>query len=466
MSAASAAILSALFLTAPPSPEDSWRTVELLRDGDFAARLKVKRQATLADTEWLVIEFDNAGSRSLTVSSFFYAIKGEQDDRRTGRHVDSGALASSMQYEPYPETTKHTPLGPVIVKAGKGIRFSERPHYVSTVQLGVAPRGGLRVRGAIELRLRLSDGRSLHTPREGVPFEFDWLPPDAAGYKALGERLRKMLTAPERSESFRIQLARLLDIPEATREVTREELLSSLNRFTSMGIRKDSIVYHLARRFPNDANVLAYCRERMAAGDAIAVCEVIHAGFWEPSFTEPLVRMYEANPSRSGVLTALARHRAEWAEGIKAAERLSAALLKSEPLLRKSIGEVAEREFRAWSNAVDQLVMTGDRAAVAHLRPALDDRRKMFRDDTALKLSSPPTQPRVCDRAADAILTLLDGGIGKAWQDAVKVGPLRADAAVGEARETMILQYEEIWDRIIPDLKKRLVAEPGDRPAR
>jgi hypothetical protein len=192
--------------------------------------------------------------------------------------------------------------------------------------------------------------------------------------------------------------------------------------------------------------------------------------------------MYEANPSRSGVLTALARHRAEWAEGIEAAERLSAALLKSEPLLRKSIGEVAEREFRAWSNAVDQLVMTGDRRAIAHLRPALDDRRKIFSDDTALKLSSPPTQPRVCDRAADAILTLLDGGIGKAWQDAVKAGPLQANAAVGEARDNAVrqpsmtahlrvaraeeFQYEEIWDRIIPDLKKRLAAEPGDRPAR
>jgi hypothetical protein len=475
MSAASTAILSLLLLTAPPSPEDSWRTVELLRDGDFAVGLKVKRQATLADTEWLVIEFTNAGSRTLTVPSLFYLINGEQDDPRTGRHVSSGLLASSMEYEPYPKPTQRVPLGPVIVKAGKGTRFSGGASYVSAVQLGVPPRDGWRVRAAIELRLHLSDGRYVHTPSAGVPFEFDWLPPDAAGYKALGERLRTMLAAPERGELFRLQLVRMLEIPEVTREVSREELIRSLSRCSGMGVRVDAIASHLARRYPNDAKMLAYCRERLSAGEALAVFDVICAGFWEPSFTEPLVRLYEADPGRSGVLTILARHQAEWAEGIKASERLSAALLKGEPLLRKAIGEVAAAEFRAWSDAVDRLVLTGDRTAVEHLRPALDDRRKMFNDDTVTKLGNTPTRPRVCDHAAEAILILLDGNIDKAWQGAGKAGPLQANAAVEKARQDMKLQpsnaallrvaraeesrYEEFWDRIIPDLKKQLATD-------
>jgi hypothetical protein len=448
MSPTHASLLSALLLSAPAAPEDPWRTVELLRDGDLTVRLKVKRQATLADAEWLALEFDNAGRRPLVVTGAQYTVNSERDGLKTGRRVSSGGLASGNTFDLFPDAWKVNPVAPIVLEAGRVHRIAEQPSNYGGALLGLAPPDGLRVRGAILLFLSLDGGRHLRTPLEGVPFEFDWLPPDDAGLRALQDQLRKLLTAPDRLMARAYLLNTLLDTPVLANTISRDELLDGLARRPGRGDGRTFIVRHLAKRFAGDPKVIALYRERLNAGDTAAVSDVALDGLWHPSFTETLVRLYETDPDRHGhALLALAHHRADWPQDVKAPERLSAVVRRREPILSWPLGRLADHHLANWASAVHHLAMTGDPAAAELLRPALDDRRPLNLLN-ATQLPGMPRTPRVCDRAAEAILTLLDGSPDAALRAAAAGRPAAFDRAAREA----------LWDRVIADLKKRLPA--------
>jgi hypothetical protein len=452
MSPLTAALLSALLLSAPAGPEAPWRTAELLRDGDLIVRLKVKRQASLADTEWLALEFENAGRQPLVVTHAHYALNSERSNLQTGHPDSSGSLASGNMYDLFPDAWKATPVAPVVLEPGKTHRVAEQPSDYSAALLHPAPPGGLRVRATALLWLSLKDGRHLKTPDAGVSFEFDWLPPDAAGMRSLSDRLHKMLATPDRRYANGYVLDTLLKIPELAQAVTRDELLDAVARRTNA----DGRVYvarHLAQRFPNDPKVIAYYRGRLDAGDASALIDLSSGGIWHPSFTETVLRLYETAPQNyGGAFVALDAHRADWARGVKVSERLAAVVRRLHPVLETPVAKLPDRQLQDWVAAARMLARTGDRAAVETLRPALDDRRE-FRFLSATQL--PGSKPRVCDHAAEALLTLLDGD---------KAGGLRAAVGVpiGSDRGAQIAR----WDRVIADLKKRLDTPAGDPPGR
>jgi hypothetical protein len=328
------------------------------------------------------------------------------------------------------------------VAPGHVHRAADHTSSHSAARLGLAPPEGWRVRTTAHLSLQLRDGRWVHTPANGVPFDFEWLRPDEAGLRELGQRMRQMLAAPDARRHY--LLSCLLRTPELDGAVSRDELLAALDRHTEPFHNRHDIARHLARRFRDDPKLLALYRDRLTAGDAVAVDDLYYGGFWHPSLVEPLVRLYETDDNRHfGTLSLLHRHRADWIKEGQVARRLSTVVRRREPLLGKRIGDIPDQELIDWALAAAWLACTGDRAAVESLRPALDDRRLVVSPgQNAVPPLTPPAR-RVCDRALQAILTLLDGSPDEAYRKAQSGRPAGEDATL-------------LHDRMIADLRRRL----------
>jgi hypothetical protein len=448
MSPTHAAILSALFLTAPAPPEGPWRTAELLRDGDLTVRLKVKRQATLADREWLVFEFDNAGRQPLEVANLHYRIDSQRDDLKTGRLVCSGGLASGSTPDLFPDARTDPPVAPRVLGAGQVYRVAEQPSNYGSILLRLAPRNGLRVQATAHLWLELKDGRRLQTPAGGASFTFDWLYPDGAGFANLRSQLRQMLATPDESKNAYL-LGCLLELPELDGAVPRGVLFAALRRHPDTYHARRDIVQHLVRLFRDDPALLTFFRARLTAGDDDTAFDLLHGGYWHPSLVEPLVQLCESDVNQYYyALDVLHRHRTEWAHVATVPKRLSAVVLRYNPNLGQPVGGLAVNVLGQWASAATMLAKTGNRAEVAWLRPALDDRRVIPRGQSRV----PPIEPyldrtRVCDWALDAILTLLDGNDDLLRREASNL-PVSRNPEVDAA----------VFDRLIADLKKRLPA--------
>jgi hypothetical protein len=429
-----------LFAGAPP--EDAWQTVTVLRDGALTVRLMCRRSATLADAEWLALEFENAGQAPLTIRNVHYRIERESLDPNTGRLLSSGGLASGGDADLFPEAFRVTPVADRVLEPGKTRRAAELPSGYSAALLGLPPRDGARVRADCHLNLTLADGRSLRTPAAGVAFEFLWRYPDEAGFRAMRARLKQLLATPEQVITQVYIAHALLKVPEVSAAVTKDELLAALARREKVPWARPYIVESLAQRFPKDEAVRDYYQKRLAARDHEVVWDLMSGVLWRAEFVGPLVELYEGGAG-SNVLTVLHMHRDDWKADARVPGRLAAAVRRSEPILLKPVGQLKAGQLASWSHAVHSLAMTEDRSAVELLRPALDDRRSWEVIDATVQ---PGTRTRVCDVALEAILTVLDGPAA-----AQRTAPAIRRFHRGNQEEEFAAR-----DRLIGDLKKRL----------
>lgn len=466
-----ASLLIALCLTADPAA-GRWQAVTLVEDGKLAVRLKVLRRASLADFEWLALEFANRGDAPLTVAHAHYRIECVHRDRKSGRQLGSGGLASGNTFDLFPDSWKTTPAEPVVLRAGSVHRAAARPSDYSSALLGGAPADGHRVDARIHLTLSLQGGRTLETPGAGVPFTFEWTPPDAAGIDALRARLKKLLREPERNAVHSYILDLYLRFPEVSHSVGRDELLAALEARRQVHGGREPVLKSLALRFGGDPVVRDHYRERLQAGDREALDELYSAALarlplWDRTWVEALVRRCErkaAPPDLQWGLHVLHAHRQDWAGAANVVARLSEAVRKEYPLLEKRVGDIQSPALlERWEEGVRLWAMTGDGAAVAALRPALDDRRGLRSLKVWAGFAGPLQPPlRVCDAALGAILTLLDGSPDAALR---KAAPVQRAAAAGRNWQARAAAQEaalnEACDRLIADLKQRLAARDG-----
>ncbi len=442
------ALLLPVLLAAPAPAEGPVRVVALARDGDLTARLHVKRQASLASAGWLVLELDNAGPEPLEVLNVNWWIEAGRDDLKTRKGVCSGRLGSGGGLALLPDAAKAVrPDGPRLLPGGRAVRVVDPVSDATAALLGPAPPNGLLVRATFHLVLTLKGGRPVATPDEGVPFAFEWHPLDAAGVRSAGNRLRGLLASPANTAPHGDLLGALLDVPEVAREASRDDLLAGLAARGKPGDGRDHVARAVNGRFAADPKVVAFYREKLVGGDDAAVHDLAQADVWHPSFTGPLVAYYETHPGGHDALSALARHRAGWDPAAKAPGRLSAVVWKANPILGKPLGTLTAGDQWDWSMAASTLSRTGDPAALATLRPALDDRRPL---DEAPRVPRPGALPpsRVCDVAAFCVRTLLD--LAPPARDGP--GPSGGPGFVGPPNPYY-------WvDRDVTDIKKQLAA--------
>ena len=60
---------------------DAWQVIEAGRSGELTVRFRVKRAASLADKDWIAIEFDNQGDEDIELESASYRFTSTRRDR-------------------------------------------------------------------------------------------------------------------------------------------------------------------------------------------------------------------------------------------------------------------------------------------------------------------------------------------------------------------------------------------------
>jgi hypothetical protein len=432
--------------SAPPdkAPAKVWRETVVLKEKDLTVRLKVLARASLADTEWMALEFENKGPKPLTVRNGHYWIRAEYHDLKSGELAASGSLASGNTYSLFSYAWATTPVSRIVLEPGKTFRTVEQPSDYSSALLGVPPRAGWSVRGQIFMALDLRDGRHLR-PSEtaGVPFTFDWISPDEAGFKVLRTRLARLLRTPQNRAYHTYILGAYLRIPQIARVATVDELVKALARRREPFEGRGEVAAYLAKHFGKDPAVAAYYRQCLKDGDVIVFTELRDPAFWDRSYVKPVVGLYESDARKyHHALDVLHQHRSDWIKDTGIVRRLSAVVRRAYPALGEDVRQLDKERVGYWADAVMRLAMTGDRSVMVLLRPALADKRA-FASTKFMSLPQRYRVPplRVCDVALDATLTLLDGSPDEAYRRAgtITVGRDNLDAAYAELRDRMIL---------------------------
>jgi hypothetical protein len=432
---------------------DPWQTIPVLQSDEVSVRLKVLRKATAADFEWLALEFETKTRAALPVRNAYYHTGAERVDPKTGQVVATGSLASGNMFDLFPEGWNRRPAQPELAPAAVQ-RVAQQPSDYSTAILGMPPTTGWLIRARLHLTLEVKGQPQLQTPTAGVPFTFEWHPPDQAGYRALRARLKKLLANPEQRPQHDYILGAYLKMPEVAREVTRDELLAAIDRRGEGFGGRTALVGGLGERFGKDPVVVVAYRTKLQQGDRAALNDLAGGTVWDPSLVEPLVALFERNPVQYRyALDVLHSHHADWARDQKLARRLSAVVFKEFPSLAKP-GDAKTPVNEGWALGVADLAKTGDRAVIDLLRPRLDDRRELYakpRPDAFGRV----LPHRACDVALQAILAILDGDSEAVYRRASR----EANVPLGRGNEAA---WDALRDRMIVELKERLAK--GSQP--
>lgn len=453
--------LAVLLCTIPLRAADTrpaWQVLEVGTVGGISVRIEVLSPATLADEDWLAIEFRNSTDNPIQVRHAHYRIECKEFGLVDGQLISSHALASGNVYDLFPKAWETTPVADILIPTGT-YRVVQHPSRYSTTLLGLPSRDGVLVKATFHLSLELKDGARLHLPASGVPFEFQWLFPCENGFARMRGRLSELLATPE-PKSHQVHgyiLGTLLKIPAVSESIPLQSLLSAMNKRTGHFDGRENLVGHLIANYPQSDVVRRYYLDRLTKHDLAACSDLRRApSLWDRSFVEPLISVYEKN-TKSPPFTALAvlaKHHEDWAGRQDVARRLSSVLLrrfgmvlrKKPQELMKNPGDVPD--LKTWASFAMQLANTHDREAVALLRPFLDCRVQVLDPKMLSNIFLGVRQPpyRACDVALHGILTVLDGDVEDAYKAA-------------EFPQPSLITHDELTarrDEMIALLKKRL----------
>jgi hypothetical protein len=348
----------------------------------------------------------------------------------------------------------------LVLDPGKSGR-TDHPSDAAAASLQLPAKTGLFVQARFFIALYIGEFPGAAGARQvrvaeadGVPFTFDWLYPDDAGFDVIKARLHKILDTPVKLADQPRLLSTFLGIRDVAQSVSLDELLAALDSRSGPFDERCDIAAHLARRFNDHPAVVRYYQQHLEGNEAVAIDDLLLTDLWVSSYIDPLVRMYENDPRKfSYALSVLHKHRMDWIKDSKVSRRLSAVVERQYPQLRHDVRQMNKDQLLSWSGAVFDLSRTGDRAAIARLRSLLDDKRAFATaKDMSLTfdengLCVPPL--RVCDVALEGILTLLDGDARIAYRK-------MREPRVNEDADTA---YAEFRDRMCAQLKTRLAAE-------
>lgn len=515
-------------------PERPWTTVPIITQDPITVRLKVRKRASLSDENWIGFEFENTSGEPLKIKShdLRYRIESQRFNLRSGALVRSGGLASGTCHDLFPEPWKYAgPVPPVLIEPGVTSVF-EQPS--ADALLGLPSRDGLLVRARVHFRLVLEGDQILATDEEGVPFSFEWVYPDEAGFAVMRKRLRRLLENPPAKYWHPYICIRdaLLGVPEVSEAVTVEELLLAIDRQKNA---REGLVSHISQHFPRHPKVIAFYRLKLKKKDGDAVKDLYrYGGIWHDDFLEMLLSICEGyfqQPSSSlsrqhethwslmerdfwrkgyDALRVLAAHRERWPDEANVPARLSAAVLRANPILLRNEtpillwkpdkledllrkphdieAKIVEAEIvrSYWPRAVGALGLTGDKEVIPILVPFLDCRgriREGGMHSAPFFLPGGWEEVRICDSALHGILTLMGEDPHKAYG---LYGPPvtlpRLESADGKVRQpdlakptslptsatrpavSWIEEHDarvcQIRDEMIAELKKRLDNKP------
>ncbi len=436
----------------------NWQSIEVGRHGELTVRLRVKRQATLADEKWMAIEFENRGDKQIELENPNYRIDSVRHDLKTGKAYSSGGLASGNPYDLFPQAWKTTPVSPTVVKPGV-YRMFDHPSLYSSAILSLPNRDGWLVKAEVFMRVKVKNEDLQFDSAKGHKLEFRWLYPDEAGFDKMRARLKHLLANPRDYVQHAYILHALLENPEVARATSAKELLAAMDRRTHAFSGRNYIVEHLSKNYADDALVAEHFRGRLVTGDKLILDDMIRGSkIWNMTFLQPLIERFERDSSSPWkIFVILNQHGRPQKFDAKLAQQLSTALLSHGWLKELEPGQT--REPSAVAGSLKLMGDTHDRKVIPKLMPYLADAAPTHdpRFSSALRLGRLPPL-RVSDSALETILTILDGNPEPAYKRAgyeFTNGDLAARVkAVTEVRDKMTVTLKKRLAKLMIDPEK------------
>ncbi len=397
-----------------PADLDAWQTIEIGKRRPLTVRLRVREVATLADRQWLALEFENHSKEAIDGTWLSYRI---QASFANGSH---GGLGQGNAINFLGEDKFLPP----------GVRVTaEFPSEHSSMFLQPGTIESQLVEAEITIRGLGAVTPPSATQVHSAEFSFQWMAFDPEQTDALRAELRDRLEQPRYSTSAWARTSMLLASPQIAKGLTTEEVFSALVHraaHSRMGadLERNAILKHVNEHFAANRELAALIIASLDGDDGLLHLQDLTKtpNLWSDEFIEPLVRLVEdasallaaggsirRDPHRSMVTALeLLRTREAPADHPGIATRLSKAVLAAYGDHLKLPGTVH------WKNAADLLSRTGDPAMVAKLAPFLDsspvdDPLEQAPHQFNLAGGMIPPPFRVRDQALEAIITLLDG---------------------------------------------------------
>ena len=431
---------------------NDWKSVEIGKAGELTVRLRVKPSASLADEEWLAIEFENHGKSDIKIDMAQYRIESERSNLETGIFVSSGSLAHGNAHDLFPDAWDTVPIAERVVPPGV-YRMIDHPSLYSSALLGLPPGDGCLVKAQVFVDLRINHER---VKLEAKKFEFQWLYPDAKGFDAMRLRLLHLLANPRNAVQHAYILYTLLAVPELAQAASAQQLLAAIEPRVEAFSGRQYVLEHLNNQYAGESAVVEYFFSRIVDTDTLITEDLRSVPkVWDSRFLPALLNRFDVrHDSVSDVFVILRQQGTPQRAETQIASRLSNALLR--------FGWIEPGETYVPSVLAYQISLMGhtcDRNMIPRLMPYLDDKTQTIdvtQPGLSLDIRLPPL--RVCDNALEAILEILDGSPGKGYKDAgFKFSSVRG------ARPQDVAEITEMRDKMITTVKQRL-AELNGQP--
>lgn len=406
---------------------DSWSTAVLWNSDVVSARLLFKSSASLADKKWLALELENHTQKTLQVGQTRTNIS------MTLNETTSSDVLMTRELSGVFSSIKTLPPG--------RHRFSGETFEFASFNMGLRPVTVLRVKIQPKVEIEIVGGDRYQTPKETPSFTFGLRNPSETEMTELIQEMKQYLKAPGDLEKNLSRMYALLKMPKVQDGLTLGDYLPALKDSRYSPVRSQ-LVRNIFAKYADAPEVLAYYREAFQTEPDKVYWDAANYNIWNEEFLEPLVQGCEKG--KWLYFDVLSRHTSEWRKRAPYVARVSAALLKHHPILKRQVQTIPDKELSHWATAVLDAGAVADPKLVELLKPALEDKRQ-----ARICLGSGGWhEGRACDRALLAIHKILDGD---SWA---------AHKAVGVTGWRTEEERLEAYDQLIVILTERLKSLP------
>lgn len=410
---------------APVDPKVEWGQVELWKSDTLSARLLFKPKVSVADKIWFMLELENHTQQPIELGQTWISLRSASKDNGESKSECRMSLSGTMR------SIKSVP-------PGRHRYDGDTLRYAPTNT--VCKVDATRVDVLAEINTKTNSGQSFETAK-GTTFSFEWRQPTAEQLRLMSAEFKKHLAAGTTADENYGRGLSLLRVPAVVETLTVDDYLSALKQ-TRDWVPRHMLLELLFVRHANDPKVLEYYREMFEQDPDFTCQDAMVQNAWNKEFLEPLVQGCEQG--YWGCFTGLSRHAPAWRNDYDAVSRVSVVLLNHHAILQRDVKDIPENKLAEWARAVQDASSVPDPKIVDLLKVALDDQRGADIDLGSGGID----HARVCDRAVDAIVKILDGE----WWPAFK--------AAGITGWRTKAERESAYDRMIEILKVRLKSEP------
>lgn len=387
--------------------EDPWRRIVCIDDPKLAVTLLLKPDASPADEDFVGWEFDNRTGTPIKVTNGRYALEHVLIvDRDTGKPLAAGSMASGNHFDLLCREGKPTePQRATVIPVGVTRQMRKCSVY-SLAITGFPKQGAWTLSGRATLEITFEDRTTLASPKEGLPFQFNMLAPDARALEAMSAQLKRVLAEPADPFADAYALSTLLKVSEVATTVDVHALLKGLSHGQRVG--GSYICTYINQHHATDPATIDFWIDAIQRSDYHRLLEMVNAAnVRSPRLIEPLIACIEHGEHYAPhfALRMLRYQRPVMPDRAAIAKRVGPMVLERMPQIKN--GEFPDKErISQWSVDIADLALTDDPTAAKYIAAYLD--RKDITIDATWSSMNDAVSTRACDEAYNALLTLLD----------------------------------------------------------